>query len=151
MLLLICTSVYSQDKTYTNEEKKIIDLIIKETRFFLDRNFEDWSECWLHEPFCRHYFMGQDFCNTYNGWEGILEGFDRHFKGKPMENFDIQKCNFEIEVFQDVAFAHYTEKYITTTKNEVSIGTGKNNAVFLRDNGKWKFVTMNIAYVSNYD
>jgi len=152
ILLAISGNNFAQSEAFSAEEQEIIEVIKEETRCFLNRDFEEWATHWFHEPYCRHYLLANSFYNVKDGWNAMVRHYEKHFQGDPMDNFDIQKDDFEITILGDIALAHYSEKYISTDSNgKVSEGFGKNNAVLKKERGIWKFLTMNIAYLSTYD
>jgi hypothetical protein len=117
--------------------KKVIE---NETQFFLERDYDQWANSWVHEPYISWSGADPTGCETVLGWEPlskrIKDIFDQ-YPDPPTANF--QKTNYCIRVHGKMAFVTFVEDGNSSIR------------VLERHGKKWKLVCMNVIASSAYE
>jgi len=98
-----------------------------------------------------HFLTSKASFNGKIGWENMKKLMLQSFQEEGPRNYKGEKTDISIEVFSDAAYATFTEKYLIGLDAVPTIRTGINNAFFVKSDGEWKFVCMNIVNTSSFD
>ncbi len=127
------------------EEEAIKKVIIDETGFWIDGNFDKWSESFVREPYLTWSVTNGgepgDVITT-RGWEalrGFMEGwfknYNREFANK-MRKSDVSRDNWNIQVRVNVAYVSFNQHTVNQETKQVMDMT--ETRVLEKKNGTWK-------------
>ena len=151
ILLSIVICSYGQGKKAEADKKAIEKLIYAEVNSFLVRDWEKFENCWLHEPYSKHFITSMNSFNSMIGWENIKNLLYKGFEAEGSRNYFIEKTDLDIHVFGEAAYATYSEKYTVSEADSTRIVTGINNSFFAKKNGDWKYVCLNLVNNSSFE
>jgi predicted ester cyclase len=147
----LAVMVFGQSRQEQADMKSIEKLIQKEITAFLDKDWDKYQECWLHEPYTRHFVSSKSSFNGMIGWEHIQQIMSQGFSSEGPRGFTFEKTDLDIHVFGDAAYATIRERYGSTSGDDPWSIDALNNAFLVRHEGSWKFVCMNFVNTSSYD
>lgn len=151
LFIFLFILAFGQSKKEAAEIKAVEKLIQKEITAFLAKDWETFESCWLHEPFSRHFVTSKNAFNGKIGWENMKELIKQGFDAEGERGYSITKTEINIQVFGGAAYATFMENYSTNSDENPITMQGFNNAFFVKDDGKWKFVCMNIVNLSSFE
>ena len=150
LCIILTVSVFSQDKKELAEKKAIEKLIHKEVNAFLEKDWELFESCWLHEPYSRHFVTSKSAFNGRIGWESMKKLMSQGYKTEGSRGFTGEKTNIDIQVFGDAAYVTMHDNFWSTSEDDPWRILAINNAFFVKREDEWKFVCMNIVNSSSF-
>jgi predicted ester cyclase len=153
LLLIVLSTVmaFGQSNKPSADEKAIEKLIHKEIKAYVDKDWKTYESCWLHEPYTRHFVTSKSAFNGRIGWEKLGKTTSQSFKIEGPRGSDSKKTDIQIQVFGDAAYATFKEHHWSISEEDPWKIEAINNAFFVKRDGKWKFVCMNIVNTSSYE
>ncbi|MBN1597619.1 MAG: nuclear transport factor 2 family protein [Bacteroidales bacterium] len=143
--ILLAPAIYGGD-----DETAVSETVQKELKAFLDKDFETWSACWLHEPYVTHLTVGAIGLDYKKSWDSLSVYVQKEFE-KEGNNFNIEILKEDIHVFDNMAIVYAKEKVtydFLGIENEFKI---KSTSILKKDEGKWKFVSVTAINKSSYE
>lgn len=127
------------------EKREIIDAIEDECAAFYERDFDRWSNYWVHdEDATRLATMAGGQIAIRQGWDAESALIARIMKDYPIPNPDIaasiRRENMRIRINGDMAWASFDQYGPASDDIFVSVGLSHQVRVFERQNGAWKIV-----------
>ena len=151
LFILPAVLAFGQSKKELADEKAIEKLIHKEINSYLGKDWERFESCWLHEPYTRHFVTSKSAFNGRIGWEKMEKTISQGFDTEGPRGFTSEKADIDIQVFGDAAYATFLEHHISTSEENPWKIDAINNAFFVKRDGEWKFVCMNIVNTSSFN
>lgn len=88
----------------------ILELMDAETDAFLARNYEAWSQYWVHEPYVRFLaFTGPGGVIQRTGWEEFSTRMKRYMAAYPASTVKLHREAMNIRVGKDMAWATFDQ------------------------------------------
>ncbi|MBT33525.1 MAG: hypothetical protein CMO01_28000 [Thalassobius sp.] len=134
VLLSYCTWAQDDDTNmYKADEKAIIETLNKETAAYENRNFEEWSKYWIHQPYSALTYT------FTRGWDDVEKMMKMSMENDPdaMTNLEVKK-DFNIRISGDLAYATFRIDHVNED-GEVT-GTSRSYRVLEKEDGMWKMV-----------
>ncbi len=151
ILLLLCTTLYSQIQKSSSDEEAIKQVIINETNNWFNRDYENWEKNWVHAKYTFSMFSGYGDSALYReklGWDSV-KADAKHYFDKYKEPFDIDVSwsDWNFRIFNDCAWANYIQT------NIIEENPYRNREVrFLeKNNGEWKIVYLASVNLFTYN
>ena len=119
-LLLIAGSAFSQKKI-SKEEEAIKEAIKKEFALFWERDTDAESELWVKEDYMTTVNTGENSHFLGHGWDSIYADIKKgseHENWQYVSNLKTELTDFEIKVYDKVAWAVYYEQWTGEWKGE---------------------------------
>lgn len=121
------------------DRERIRVLILDETRFFLQRDFQRWAECWLHDESASILECRPAFAEEITGWKTISE----YMRGLLSEGTTelgehVEKTDFVFHIGGDLAFVSFKENGNSSTR------------LLRRTAAGWKICHVGVVYTSIY-
>lgn len=121
------------------EEQKIIDIIEYETQCFMERNFEKWADCWLHDENVSILEARPDFAEEIRGWKTISTYMNGILSEGTTELHDsVKKTNFVFQIGTDMAFVRFEENGNASIR------------VLQKVSGDWKISHVGVVYIAQW-
>ena len=127
------------------DEEEIKKLMVDETNYFVERNFDKWAESWVKEPYITFTVTNGGEPGdvlTFRGWDS-LKTFMSNFLGKlppafttAMKKTTVTRDEWQIQTRGNTAFVSFnqhTENVEKQTKSDVT-----ETRVLEKINGVWK-------------
>jgi predicted ester cyclase len=150
ILIFISSLSFAQSKKELAAKRDIEELIHREVGAFLEKDWEGFEACWLHEPYSRHFVTSKSAFNGKIGWDNMKDLISRSFEIEGSRGYTTEKTDIDIQVFGKAAYATFKEHYTSTSPDDPLDIEALNNAFFINQNGEWKFVCMNIVNTSSF-
>lgn len=131
------------------EDQRAVDAVIsREIDAFFSKDFEAWSDCYLHSPRLRSTMMSHELgLDVREGWDAQVEGTLLHFEGDPDEDAHWSKTIDQISVRGDMA---WLTCWAWTDSSLCMMGKSYETWVLERHNGAWKVVSVNVMAAHAY-
>jgi tetratricopeptide (TPR) repeat protein len=133
------------------EKAAIKAVIISETANWANRNFEGWTDTWLHEEYVLAMFPHPYHYNEYTSWDSLSTTNKISFETKntPMM-VDIIRSNWRIRIYNDGAWATYIQQ-IASRDDGSKLDESREVRFLEKKNGLWKIVYLTAVYKSSYE
>jgi hypothetical protein len=151
LIISLAIPAFPQGKKERAAKEEIEKLIKKEITAFLNKDWEEFQKCWLHEPYTRHFVTSKSAFNGRIGWENMQNLISKSFEIDGPRGFTTSKTDIDIQVFGEAAYATLREQYQSTNPDDPWVIEALNNAFFAKRDGEWKFVCMNIVNTSSFE
>ena len=151
LFLFLALPLFSQKGNPSTDEEAIRNLIQTEIRAFIDKDWKLFESCWLQEPYTRHFVTSRNAFNGRIGWENMKSIMSQSFETEGPRGFTSEKTDIDINVFGDAAYATFLEHHWSTQEENPWEIQAINNAFFVKRDGEWKFVCMNIVNTSSFE
>jgi tetratricopeptide (TPR) repeat protein len=146
VLCLSLTTVFAGD-----DKKAISETIDNEVTAFLNGDYDTWASYWVHEPYVSQTFVRNGMLNTTKSWDSLSVGVKKMIEDGDNKGLSIEKGNYDINVSGDMALVYATEKVTMDFLGEERKYDQISTNVFKKEDGKWKFVTMDIVNKSSFE
>jgi hypothetical protein len=146
MIIPLCgfmwSSVISREQEAENEIKRLIE---KESEAWWNKNFEEWSDCWVQDEYVRTMGWWQEGGITVvKGWSERSERTRKLMADypDPSPQKTIRK-DWNIRIMKDMAWVTFIQYGENTSNDRMEMpGISYETRIIEKHNGKWK-----IAYV----
>ena len=142
-LVLILAS-YTYAKDLSKEEAAIKKAIEDETYYADQKNYNKFSDLWMHEPYVYWSVTNPNSHFELEGWEALSKYFKKQFEKfpEPMQR-KANKTDYKFRIIEKMAFVTFREDGNASTR------------VMEKQNGKWKLIRMGVvgstAYYTPYE
>ena len=149
LLLVLCLSLTT---VFAGDDKKAIsETIDKEVNAFLNGDYDTWASYWVHEPYTSQTFVRNGMLNTTKSWDSLSVGVKKMIENGDNKGLSIEKGSYDIHVSGDMALVYATEKVTMDFLGEDRKYDQISTNVLKKEDGKWKFVTMDIVNKSTFE
>lgn len=131
IIMLIFVSTVSAQKEYSKEEQTIIGMIQQHYDHWKNREYEKWTELWVHKDYVGYTFVGPDYFVDRKGWDEVSEMQKNSIKNNPNPGADVDFGQF------DYTFVVRDNMTIAKFIGENGIRT---TSVFEKVKGTWKYI-----------
>ena len=137
MLLHVAHSQAQSNRTETQEA--IIRTLELETRYFCERQLENWQAQWSHRGFVSKMYAGNGEFQLFDGWAAIHSFTQKHIQESP-EPIPLPDSNFDYEfhVFTETAWVFYSKNVDGNPVRETRF--------MVKEDEKWKIARMETVY-----
>ncbi len=127
------------------EEDAIKKVIIDETSYWIDGNFDKWSASFIHEPYLIWSVTNGGEPGdvlTMRGWEALKTFMSNWFKNyngdfaKKMRQSDVSRDNWQIQIRSNVAYVSYNQHTVNAETKQILDIT--ETRVLEKISGTWK-------------
>ncbi|TLX77454.1 hypothetical protein E9993_02120 [Labilibacter sediminis] len=123
----------------SKDEAAIKQVIENETNYFLQRDFEKWSNTWLHSPTIHWAVYSPNYHYEYSSWEELEKYIKEEFKRNPQPiETELNKTDYKFNITKNAALVRFTE------------AEGSGTRVLIKDGGKWKISQMTVTKLDEY-
>ena len=127
------------------DSEAIITLIEREAAAFWDKDFEAWSQCWLHTPYVRNmgWWARGGISNT-EGWENLSAMMKRLMEANPTANAtagNVERRNMNLRIGVDIAWVTFDQYGLDTGDLAMDMpGLSRETRILEKHDGQWKIV-----------
>ena len=143
-ILFLSTAIVlrsNDNNTTITEEEAVKKVIVTETEAFWNKDFQQLSDCWVHEDYARVVGWWQAGGVTVRkGWSVIGKKMETVIKENPGKNpQNVTRENFNIRISGDMAWVTF-EQYGTDTGEQAMDmpGLSYETRILEKQNGQWK-------------
>ncbi|MFK7904112.1 MAG: hypothetical protein AB8B69_03260 [Chitinophagales bacterium] len=140
LLTFGCQNKHNEHNINNETTKQdIINILKNETKYFCERNLEEWQSQWSHEPFVYKMYAGNNAFEEFVGWEEINQFTVQHIEENPTPiplpdtNFD-----YDIYLFGETAWVLYSKN--------VDGALARETRFMVKENNKWKIARMQTIF-----
>ena len=144
--LTVSTMAFAGD-----DEKAISHVIDKESKAYLDKDYDSWASYWLHEPYVSHTTAGANFYSYAKGWDDISTNVKKDMNSENSQLVSIEKDKYDIYVNGSFAQVFVDEQLKVNLVGEVVDMDNKTAVVLNKVDGKWKIVSITSVSASSYE
>jgi hypothetical protein len=120
------------------DEDAIKRVIAQETSAFMNVDYKSWAETWAKVPYAYRSYSDATTTTYAEGWEELNKTFAEYFKTAQPANSEITYDWFEIRIFENGAYAHFTQRI----KDHIDVEETSQIRVLEKKDGKWKIVCL---------
>ena len=131
IMLLISVMTVSAQKQYSKEEQTIIGIIQEHYDLWKKRDYEKWTELWVHEDYVGHTSIGPNYFFDRKGWDEVSSAQKNFIKNNsvPAADVDFGQFDYTFLISDNMAIVKFVgENGLHTT------------SVFEKVKGTWKYV-----------
>lgn len=132
----------------SNDTKAIMGVIAAESIAFWDKDFEAWSNCWLHEPYIR--FMGwwaRGGITVIKGWDTLSTRMRELMSESPEANptaSKVRRENISLRIDATTAWVTFDQFGEATGDLQMDMpGLSHETRILEKHNDEWKIVYVN--------
>jgi len=148
--MFFINAAFTQNQNSSSEEETVKSVIMNETKSWAARNYDGWSNAWLHEKYISRMWSDPYTFVENLSWDSVNVGVKSEFKeySTPL-NADFSWSDWNIRIFNDCAWVSYIQTSIYEGDKEHPY---QNREIrFLeKKNGLWKFVYLNSVSITAY-
>jgi tetratricopeptide (TPR) repeat protein len=138
--------------TYAGDEKEAIAATMdKEIASYLNKDYDAWADCWVHEPYVTLSFARDGYAEFTKSWESLSSDVKKDMESNQDDNFNIVKGDYDIQVFGETAFVTSKEKVSLDLFGKTREYSQVSSNMLKKEGGKWKFVSMSIINDGSYE
>ncbi len=134
----------AQEREFSNEEKKIIQVIEDESKYFWARDFDAWSALYVHKPYVVWSASTQSGVRIFQGWDAWRNEVQKFFtsdpNAQPYEGV-VYKYNYVFRIYKNGAWVAFQQMDNGTKTFETRI--------LEKEGGKWKIAMVQLMYNAN--
>lgn len=134
----------AQEKEFSGEEKKIMQVIEDESKHFWGRNFEAWSALYVHQPYVVWSASTQSGVRIFQGWNAWQKEVKTYFTNdpdpQPYEGV-VYKYNYIFRIYKNGAWVAFQQMNNGTKTFETRI--------LEKERGQWKIAMVQLMYNAN--
>ncbi|MBN1293119.1 MAG: hypothetical protein JXB48_14865 [Candidatus Latescibacteria bacterium] len=121
-------------------QNELKNVILNETKYFLQRDFEKWASCWVQDENSTILECRPAFAEEVRGWKLISEYMQGILnEGTTELNEHVEKEEFSYQIGTDLAFVSFKEN-------------GNSSSRLLRKtNDGWKICHVRVVYTAIYE
>ena len=140
-----------QNKINNEEEHDaIVDVLERSSQAWLNRDFEEMSETWLHDAAATRINAGRYGYSFVEGWDKQITRYETFFEN----NQDLSPnkevfSNFRIKIYPSSAFAMY-DMELRNENNEI-LNERIYTAFLEKEDGQWKIVCLSTVHKTSFD
>lgn len=139
IILLVACSTLSLSGQKPSEEAIIQKVIEDETKFFYARDYENWSNLWIHEPYAHFSYAGPNGAMESKGWEEMNNNVKNDMeKNSDPINWSPKKTDYSFKISDKMAFVTFLEDGNSSTR------------VLEKVKGDWKLVSVGVVVTTAY-
>lgn len=136
-----------------DDNEAIVALIHQNRIAIWMRDFDSWSECFVHQPYLtRMGWWAPGGVFWRRGWDEISARLKHEIEGRPEPNeayaYDTKVTNLQIRVAGDMAWATFDQTYPgSEVSPQLSAGLTHELRIFERHDGSWKIALLGLLDV----
>ncbi len=144
--LLLCSAavVFGQKAKQSKEEAAIQNAIEMESKYFWARDFKNWKNQWVHEPYVVWSAASNSGVTQYYGWEAWenqVKGFFGESPDPVPYDPDVKKYNYFYRIYGDGAWVSFEQNNNGTITHECRILEKKG--------GQWRIAAVQLFFDAN--
>lgn len=135
------------------ERDAIIGRIEEEMRAFWEKDWDAWTECWVHEPYVRREgWWSLGGITHVVGWDTIRERMKARFDENPLPNRTAQEfhmSNMSLRIGTEIAWITYDLRAPDTGEPEMDMpGLTRETKILEKHDGNWLLVYVGYLHQS---
>src|SRR5258708_17039313 len=127
------------------DAEAIMRVIESESAAFWNKDFEAWSQCWVHSPYVR--VMGWWALGgivVVEGWEALSAAKKRQMAANPIANptaAGVRRDNVNLRIGDSVAWVTFDQYGLDTGEADMDMpGLSRETRILEQHGGQWKVV-----------
>jgi len=136
------------------ESAKIMDVIKGEYQAYFKKDYEGWSEKFIHEDYLKAWGFWEGYpekIRQYNTWEELATDKKKRMVNEIKAYWDENKpgmniSEFDIQIRGDVAWITFKQRS-TDQETDEFLGKSLETRILEKINGKWKIAYLNFLYL----
>lgn len=145
VLTLTSLTMYAGD-----DEKAITECVNKEVKAFVQRDYDTWATCWVHEPYITKMSAGSFGMQLTKSWDSLSARTKKDFASMD-SSLSIKKEGLAVHVTGNMAVVFADEKLSSLYAGENYDQAVKAVYTLKKDKGQWKFVSISTINSSSYE
>lgn len=141
-----CFAQSSPASNESDEEKAVImEVIQRESAAFWEKDFEKWSDCWVHEPYVR--VMGwweAGGISVTEGWNSLSSSMKKLMEDNPQPNPTaelLRRDNINMRILGNMAMVTFNQHGLDTGDKRMDMpGLSYETRVLEKQDGNWKII-----------
>lgn len=126
----------------------IMQVISEESSAFWNKDFETWSQCWLHTPNIRMIgWWARGGVTVIEGWEALSSRVQATMAVNPESNptaTNVRRENINLHINENMAWVTFDQHGQDTGDLEMDMpGLSRETRILEKQNGRWKIVYVN--------
>ena len=142
LIMLITLITVTAQKQYSKEEQAFIGIIQQHYDHWKNRNYEKWTELWVHEPYVGHISIGPNYFFDRKGWDKVSASQKNFIRNNPIAAADVDFGKF------DYTFLIKGNLAIVKFLGENGMRT---TSTFEKVKGTWKYIQNDQINQALYD
>jgi DNA-binding CsgD family transcriptional regulator len=127
------------------DQRDVLDVLLRETTAFFSKDFETFSNCWVHASYTRRLgWWTRGGVSDRRGWDDLGERLQRMMLDYPQRNPSADQFRYEnivIRISGDLAFATFDQYALDTGEPDFDMpGLSREARVLERHAGQWKII-----------
>ncbi len=142
--LFLVQPLAAQQQALSAEERKIVDVIEDESKYFWNRNYEAWANLYVQEPYVVWTASTKDGVRRFDGWNAWRDEVKRYFAADPDPmpyNGVVYKYNYRFRIYKNGAWVSFEQMNDGTKTYETRI--------LEKEKGNWKIAMVQLIYNAN--
>lgn len=132
----------------SNDTKAIMGVIAAESIAFWDKDFEAWSNCWLHEPYVRVMgWWARGGITVTKGWESLSRRMKEVMIANPEPNptaANVRRENISLQINGNMAWVTFDQFGEDTGDLQMDMpGLSHETRILEKHDNEWKIVYVN--------
>ncbi len=126
----------------------IMQVISDESSAFWRKDFEAWSQCWLHTPHIRMIgWWARGGITVIEGWDALSSRVKTTMTTNPEPNptaSNVRRDNINLHINENMAWVTFDQLGQDTGDLEMDMpGLSRETRILEKQNGQWKIVYVN--------
>ena len=134
------------------DEKEAVQAVIdKEYKAYLAGDFDEWSACWIQEPYVSQSNAGSFQYTKIVTYDSLAANMNRIFKNGSQAGQKIEKKVTGLKIIDNIAIVDVDEFQTFNFFGQEIKRNGKSLYLMKKVEGQWKFISQNCIRVNTYD
>lgn len=134
-----------------NEKEAVQAVIDKEYKAYLAGNFDEWSACWIQEPYVSLGYSGSFQYSKIVTYDSLAANVKKAFKDGTQAGQKIEKKVTGLKIIDNMAIVDVDEFRTFNFFGQELKRNGKSLYLMKKVDGQWKFISQNCIRTSTYD
>ncbi len=151
---LLLFAIFSIVFIYCNagDEKEAVQAVIdKEYKAYLAGDFDEWSACWIQEPYVSLSYSGSFQYSRIVTYDSLAANVKKAFKDGTQAGQKIKKKVTGLKIIDNMAIVDVDEFLTFNFFGQELSWKGKSLYLMKKVDGQWKFISQNCIRTSTYD
>lgn len=134
------------------DEKEAVQAAIdNEYKAYLAGNFDEWSTCWIQEPYISLNYSGSFQYTKIVTYDSLAANVKKAFKDGTQAGQKIEKKVTGLKIMDNIAIIDVDESLTFNFFGQELRWDGKSLYLMKKVDGQWKFISQNCIRTSTYD
>lgn len=137
--IILLSGCQPANTTQQDDKQQIVETLQRETRYFCQRDLDNWQKQWAHRPFAAKMYATDTSFQAWTGWEAINQFTVQHLRDYP-DTIPIPevRVNYDIHLLGQTAWVFFAK-----TMDGLQVAESR---FMVREDGTWKIARMQTVY-----